>query len=119
MQGTVTSLFMIGCFFGCMATAVSNGRWGRKSIAHLGAMVLCIGSALQASSFEVAQLIVGRIVAGVGLGLIVSNVIVWQAEVTPSKIRGLAVASALSFLILGQVSVSLSAGSMKDADNVS
>lgn len=104
MQGTVTSIFMIGCFVGCISTALFNGRWGRKTVAHLGSFVLSAGATLQATSFEVAQLIVGRIVAGIGLGLIVSNVIVWQAEVTPSKIRGLAVASALSFLIVGQVS---------------
>lgn len=104
MQGTVTSLFMIGCFAGCITTAASNGRWGRKTVTHLGSIVLSLGAAIQAASFQVAQLIVGRIVAGFGLGLIVSNVIVWQTEVTPSKIRGFAVASALSFLILGQVS---------------
>lgn len=103
MQGVVTSLFIIGAFFGCMFTAASNGRWGRKTVAYFGSTTLTIGAILQASSYVVAQLIVGRIVAGVGLGLIVSNVIVWQSEVSPSNIRGLLVASALSFLILGQV----------------
>lgn len=103
MPGTITSLFMVGFFVGCLMTGLSNGRWGRNAIAHLGALILTVGVALQASSFKVSQLIVGRVVPGVGLGLIVSNVIVWQADVTPSKIRVLAVASALSFLIFGQV----------------
>ena len=35
--------------------------------------------------------------------LIVSNVIMWQSEISPNHIRGRLVASALSFLILEQV----------------
>ncbi|GAB7353839.1 hypothetical protein MBLNU459_g4207t2 [Dothideomycetes sp. NU459] len=103
MQGTVTSLFIVGAFLGCLFTAFSNGKWGRKTIGHCGTGVLSLGAVIQASSFSVAQLLVGRIIAGIGLGLIVSNVIVWQSEISPSHIRGLLVASALSFLILGQL----------------
>ncbi|KAK4541322.1 hypothetical protein LTR36_008080 [Oleoguttula mirabilis] len=103
MQGTVTSLFIAGAFCGCMASAVMNGRWGRKTIAHAGALVLSLGAIIQCSSYGIAQLLVGRIVAGVGLGLIVSNIIMWQSEISPNHIRGLLVASALSFLILGQL----------------
>jgi MFS family permease len=68
-------------------------------------MVLSIGAIIQASSFTVAQLIAGRIVAGVGLGLMTSNVIVWQSESAPRQIRGMLVASSLSLLIVGQVRV--------------
>jgi len=37
------------------------------------------------------------------LQLIVSNIIMWQSELSPNRIRGFLVASALSFLILGQL----------------
>lgn len=103
MQGTVTSLFIIGCLVGCLFTGITNGRWGRLTITHAGSIVLSIGATLQASSFGIPQLIVGRIVAGIGLGLITSNVIVWQSESAPRKVRGMLVASALSLLIVGQV----------------
>lgn len=69
MQGTVTSLFIVGAFFGCMASALINGRWGRKTISHAGTLTLSLGAVLQASSYSLAQLLVGRIVAGVGLGV--------------------------------------------------
>lgn len=105
MQGTVTSLFIIGCLVGCLFTGITNGRWGRLTITHTGSIILSIGATLQASSFGVPQLIVGRIVAGVGLGLITSNVIVWQSESAPRKVRGMLVASALSLLIVGQVRI--------------
>ncbi|GAM41884.1 monosaccharide transporter [Talaromyces pinophilus] len=103
MQGTVTSLFIIGCLVGCLFTGITNGKWGRLTITHAGSIVLSIGATLQASSFGVPQLIVGRIVAGIGLGLITSNVIVWQSESAPRKVRGMLVASALSLLIVGQL----------------
>lgn len=107
MQGTVTSLFIIGCLVGCLFTGITNGKWGRLTITHAGSIVLSIGATLQASSFGVPQLIVGRIVAGIGLGLITSNVIVWQSESAPRKVRGMLVASALSLLIVGQVIIPL------------
>ena len=64
---------------------------------------MCAGSILQSSSYVVAQLLVGRIVAGIGLGVISCNTAIWQAETAPANIRGMLVACSLSFLILGQL----------------
>ena len=103
MEGTVTALFVIGCLFGCLGTSFSNGRWGRLTVAQVGSVILSVGAILQASSYTTPQLIVGRIVAGVGLGLISSNLAVWQSELATRKIRGMLMAISLTFLILGQV----------------
>lgn len=103
MEGTVTALFVIGCLVGCLCTAFSGGRWGRLTVAQVGSGVLSLGAILQASSYTVAQLIVGRIVAGLGLGLITSNLPVWQSETATRDKRGMLIAVSLSFLILGQV----------------
>ncbi|CRG87099.1 Sugar transporter STL1 [Talaromyces islandicus] len=103
MEGTVTSLFVVGAFLGCLISALINGRLGRKTIAHFGAIGVTIGAVLQAASYGVAQLLVGRIVAGIGLGLVVSNIIMWQTEISPSHMRGRLVAFSLTFLILGDL----------------
>lgn len=103
MEGTVTALFVIGCLVGCLGTSFCDGRWGRLSMAQVGSGILSVGAILQASSYITAQLIVGRIVAGIGLGLISSNLAVWQSELATSKTRGMLMAISLSFLILGQV----------------
>ncbi|KAJ5102490.1 hypothetical protein N7532_003019 [Penicillium argentinense] len=103
MEGTVTALFVIGCLFGCLGTSFCGGRWGRLLIAQVGSGILSIGAVLQASSYTTAQLIVGRIVAGVGLGLISSNLAVWQSELATRNTRGTLMAISLTFLILGQV----------------
>ncbi|KAK5801351.1 hypothetical protein VI817_003563 [Penicillium citrinum] len=103
MEGTVTALFVIGCLLGCLATSLSDGRWGRLTVAKIGSGILSVGAILQASSYATPQLIVGRIVAGVGLGLISSNLAVWQSELATKKTRGMLMAVSLTFLILGQV----------------
>lgn len=103
MEGLVTAIFMIGCFIGSMTTAFSGSRFGRRTLAHVGTFVICAGSVLQSSSYNVAQLIVGRIVAGIGLGLIASNVAIWQSETAPPQARGMLVACSLSLLIVGQL----------------
>ncbi|KAM0263171.1 hypothetical protein ACHAQJ_001326 [Trichoderma viride] len=107
LQGVVTSLFELGCFFGSLVTAAAGGRFGRRTLAHVGTLAIAIGALLQASSFSIGQLMVGRIVAGIGLGLISSNVAIWQSETAPAKVRGTLVACSLSFLIVGQLLANL------------
>lgn len=103
----VTSLFELGCFFGSLVTAVAGGHLGRRTLAHLGTLSITVGALLQASSFSVGQLMVGRIVAGIGLGLISSNIAIWQSETAPANVRGTLVACSLSFLIVGQLLANL------------
>lgn len=105
MQGVVTALFELGCAVGCISSSLSGDRFGRLPFIHVGSFVLCIGAVLQAASFSVAQMIVGRIVAGIGLGFITSNVTVWQSELVPRHLRGTLVCATLSFLIAGSVSL--------------
>lgn len=107
LEGVVTAVFELGCFFGSIGTAVVGGRFGRRSLAHVGTVAICLGAVLQCASYSVGQLLVGRIVAGVGLGLISSNVAIWQSETAPAKIRGTLIACSLSFLIVGQLLANL------------
>ncbi|KAL7952494.1 general substrate transporter [Trichoderma compactum] len=107
LQGVVTSLSELGCFFGSLVTAVAGGRLGRRTLAHLGTLSITVGALLQASSFSVGQLMVGRIVAGIGLGLISSNIAIWQSETAPANVCGTLVACSLSFLIVGQLLANL------------
>lgn len=49
---------------------------------------MAIGAALQTTSYSLAQMIVGRIVAGIGNGLNTSTAPVWQADSAKSSWRG-------------------------------
>lgn len=53
---------------------VAGEYLGRRKIIMMGCLVLAVGGALQASSSTIPQLIVGRIVAGLGNGLNTSTI---------------------------------------------
>lgn len=64
-------------------------------------IVMIIGAVLQATSYSRAQMIVARIVSGVGMGAINSTVPVLQAEFSPKATRGIFVCAQLSTLNFG------------------
>ncbi|KAK0272889.1 hypothetical protein LTR35_012559 [Friedmanniomyces endolithicus] len=88
MQGTMTSLYNIGCFFGAMSTLFTGDWLGRPRQIILGSTVIAIGAVIQTSSSTVAQMIVGRIIAGLGTGMNTATAGVWQAETSAMRSRG-------------------------------
>lgn len=69
LQGTVVAIYEIGCFFGALAAFAFSERLGRRLSIILGCSVLTLGAVIQCSSHSIPQLIVGRIVAGLGNGM--------------------------------------------------
>ncbi|KAM5381167.1 hypothetical protein ACJZ2D_003083 [Fusarium nematophilum] len=101
MIGLIVAIFEIGCFFGAIFAAVWGERLGRRWSVFIGCVVLIIGAVLQAASFSRAMMIVGRIVSGLGLGVVNSTVPVMQAEFSPKSSRGIYVCAQLSTLNFG------------------
>ncbi len=52
----------IGCCVGALVVFVFGEILGRKKCIYVGAVIMFIGAALQASAFGVTQMLVGRIV---------------------------------------------------------
>jgi len=69
LQGTVVAIYEIGCFVGAIIAFVFGERLGRRWTIILGCIILTIGAAIQTSAYGIAQLIAGRIVAGLGNGM--------------------------------------------------
>lgn len=105
MQGQITGLFDLGCFFGAVLVFILGDRLGRKTIIVIGSAIHTIGGAIQCSSFTVAQIIVGRIVAGFGNGFITVAIPVWVSETVNAKIRGSVMSFLLAFNLFGIVIV--------------
>lgn len=63
LQGTVVAIYEIGCFFGALMAFVGAERLGRRWSIMIGCAILSVGGAIQAASYGIPQLIVGRIVA--------------------------------------------------------
>ncbi|KAI5479682.1 putative hexose carrier protein [Pseudohyphozyma bogoriensis] len=101
MQGTVTSLMEIGAFFGAVMAMFVGQRYGRRWMSFFGSIVMVLGAVLQASSYGIPQLIVGRIVTGWGLGVLTATCPVWLAESSSPENRGRDVSFMLTMLIVG------------------
>jgi len=84
----ITSITSGGAFFGAIAAGLSADRFGRKIAIYVGCVLFIIGAILQASAFSLAQMTVGRLVVGLGVGSAAMIVPLYIAEVAPAKYRG-------------------------------
>ncbi|CVK92354.1 uncharacterized protein FPRO_07669 [Fusarium proliferatum ET1] len=101
MIGVIVAIYEIGCFFGAVFSSIWGEKLGRRRSVFVGCVFLIIGAVLQAASYTRAMMIVGRIVAGVGMGTVNSTVPVMQAEFSPKSSRGIFVCAQLSTLNFG------------------
>ncbi|KAI5197472.1 general substrate transporter [Aureobasidium subglaciale] len=88
LLSTITAIYDVGCFFGAIAAVMIGDPLGRKNSILLGTTIMSIGAILQCTAFGVPQMIVGRIVAGVGNGINTSTAPVWQGETSKASWRG-------------------------------
>ncbi|KAK7430644.1 hypothetical protein QQZ08_002686 [Neonectria magnoliae] len=63
-------------------------RWA----GFIGIVILCIGAVFQTAATHIAMMVVGRIIAGVGTGIVLTVVPLYLSEVAPAEHRGLYVA---------------------------
>ena len=89
-EGLIVSLFSIGAM--CTACPFVSSYfldyWGRKVSIMIGSVIFILGSALQGASTGSAQLLVGRFVAGMSIGLLSSVIVLYQSELAPASMRG-------------------------------
>ncbi|KAJ5110130.1 general substrate transporter [Penicillium argentinense] len=88
LEGQITATYDLGCFFGALFAMWLGDKSGRKRTILWGCVVLIIGATIQATSFRVSQLIVGRFVAGLGNGMNTAAIPVWQSETAAARHRG-------------------------------
>lgn len=88
MQGFITSAMSLGSFFGSMATSFVSEPFGRRASLMICAWLWIIGAAIQSSSQNRAQLIIGRFISGAGVGFGSSVAPVYGSELAPRKVRG-------------------------------
>lgn len=68
MNGLNSAGSAVGAIFSCW----SADRFGRLRSIQLGAVVLIIGAALCAASVNVSMFLVSRVIAGLGIGVLVT-----------------------------------------------
>jgi SP family myo-inositol transporter-like MFS transporter 13 len=84
----ITSLCSGGAFFGAIVAGLTADKYGRKAGIYVGCVLFTIGAVLQATSYTFAQMCVGRLIVGLGVGSAAMIAPLYIAEVAPTKYRG-------------------------------
>lgn len=69
VQGIVIAAFELGALVGALSCLDLGDRSGRRATVWLGMCFMLIGGCLQCSAWKVGQLLTGRVISGIGLGL--------------------------------------------------
>ncbi|KAL1964896.1 hypothetical protein VTN77DRAFT_6249 [Rasamsonia byssochlamydoides] len=101
MIGVFVAIYEVGAFVGAVISSLVGESLGRRKSIATGSTIMIVGAILQATSYSRAQLIVGRIVSGIGMGFINSTTPVFQSEFSPQGSRGIFVCMQISTLNFG------------------
>lgn len=120
-SGTVVALFTGGCFVGAFAAGFAD-RLGRRGTILLACGIFIIGGIIQTAGVVISMLYIGRLLAGIGVGLLtvclfrpssflnltdVNNmqmiVPIYQAEISHRRIRGRVTSLQQLFDAVGQI----------------
>lgn len=91
-KSLITSILSAGTFFGAIIAGDLADFIGRRTTIIAGCGIFVIGVILQTISTGLALLVVGRLVAGFGVGFVSAIIILYMSEVAPKKVRGAIVA---------------------------
>ncbi|KAK4171757.1 general substrate transporter [Triangularia setosa] len=99
--GTLTALYDLGAVLGALLAALCSDDLGRKKTLLFGAALVGIAGLAMALSQDRIQFGIGRVVVGIGIGLVCSVCPVYQAEISRGKQRGWMVCCQLTTMLVG------------------
>lgn len=101
-SGTVVALFTAGCFCGAFLASYSD-RLGRRGTILAACCIFIIGGVIQTAGVVIAMLYIGRLVAGIGVGILTMIIPIYQSEIAHRRIRGRITSLQQLFNALGQI----------------
>lgn len=101
-QSLLVSLMSIGSLIGALSGAYTADWWGRRRSLSFGVIIFIIGNIIQITAMNSwIHLMMGRFVAGLGVGNLSVGVPMFQSECSPREIRGAVVASYQLLITIG------------------
>lgn len=88
----IVSILSLGTFLGALAAGDVADRLGRKWTVILGTVIYMVGVAIQMITGHgdaLATIVVGRLIAGLGVGFESAIVILYMSEIVSNRRRGL------------------------------
>ncbi|OZF33395.1 MFS transporter [Rhodococcus sp. 14-2483-1-1] len=86
--GFVVAIALIGCAVGAWFAGSLADRWGRKKVMLLGSALFVISSIGSGLAFSVPDLMLWRVLGGLGIGIASVIAPAYIAEIAPAKWRG-------------------------------
>ena len=86
--GTMVAILEVGAFISSLCVGRIGDIIGRRRTILYGSMIFLVGGALQTFSNGMPMMMLGRIVAGLGVGALSTIVPVYQSEISPPHNRG-------------------------------
>ncbi|KAL5336160.1 hypothetical protein BJX70DRAFT_290417 [Aspergillus crustosus] len=86
--GTVVAILEVGAFISSLLVGKIGDLIGRRKTILYGSMIFLVGGAFQTLATGLPVMMVGRIIAGLGVGALSTIVPVYQSEISPSHNRG-------------------------------
>lgn len=86
--GTMVAILEIGAFISSLLVGKIGDVIGRRRTILYGSIVFFIGGALQTAANGMPMMMLGRIIAGLGVGTLSTIVPVYQSEISPPHNRG-------------------------------
>lgn len=113
-QELVVSVTIIGAMATAAVSGVLNDRYGRKPVIMASSVVFVLGAIVMAVSRNYEELLVGRLIVGLGVGASSMSVPVYVSEAAPAPIRGFLVTCVNVAITSGQFISSLVDGGFSE-----
>jgi len=84
----MVAILEVGAFVSSLIVGRVGDIIGRRKTIFYGAIIFVTGGALQTFTTGMGSLILGRIIAGIGVGALSTIVPVYQSEISPPHNRG-------------------------------
>lgn len=91
-NGIVMGAVLFGALFGAILSGRLTDHFGRKKLLLVVACIFMLGSLATAIAQSIPQLIIGRIVVGIAIGIASYTAPLYISEISPQKQRGAMVA---------------------------
>jgi MFS family permease len=84
----MVAILEVGAFISSLVVGRLGDIIGRRKTILYGSMIFFVGGAFQSFATGMPMMLLGRIVAGVGVGMLSTIVPVYQSEISPAHNRG-------------------------------
>jgi len=89
LNANIASTLQAGCFVGCFVASWMADKWGRKFALQVAGLITIVGCVFQAAALgHIEVMYIGRLIAGVGVGMASMVVPLYISENSPRAIRG-------------------------------